>query len=90
MRYALALLAALGLAAPTFVDAHAGGTSPGQAAKGGEDRNGDGKVNGKDYAPGQMAGEEGAEDVNGDGKVNGKDFAPGQSDDGDGEGEGDV
>lgn len=77
MRYVLAILAAIGFASPAFAG-HADGVPPGQAAKGGVDRNEDGRTNGKDYAPGQSAAEDEATDINGDGRINGKDYAPGQ------------
>jgi hypothetical protein len=77
MRYILSTLAMLGFAAPGFA-AHDLGTPPGQAAATGVDRNLDGIINGKDYAPGQSAAEAAAVDNNGDGTINGQDYAPGQ------------
>ena len=77
MRYTLLIVAAFALAGPAFA-AHDVGTPLGQAAAGGVDRNHDGKINGKDYAPGQSAAEPAAMDNNGDGVINAKDYAPGQ------------
>ena len=68
MRYILSTLALLGLAAPAFA-AHDLGVPPGQAAATGIDRNRDGIINGKDYAPGQSAAEAAAVDNNGDGRM---------------------
>ena len=54
--------------------------APGQASKSlGWDINGDGKSNGKDFAPGQLADTFPGLDRNGDGTVNGKDHAPGKN-----------
>ena len=77
MRYTFLVIAAFALAVPAYA-AHDVGTPPGQAAAGGVDRNHDGKINGKDYAPGQSAAEDAAKDNNGDGVINAKDYAPGQ------------
>ncbi len=77
MRYVVLMLAGIGLATPVMA-AHDLGTPPGQAAATGIDRNKDGRINGKDYAPGQSAAEDAAVDNNGDGKINGRDYAPGQ------------
>jgi hypothetical protein len=77
MRYALPMLALIGLAGPVLA-AHDLGTPPGQAAAAGADRNQDGNTNGKDYAPGQSSAEAAAVDNNGNGKINGQDYAPGQ------------
>lgn len=77
MRYILSALAVIGLASPVFA-AHDIGTPPGKAAAVGIDRNGDGRTNGKDYAPGQSSAEAAAVDINGNGKINGQDYAPGQ------------
>lgn len=77
MRNTLLVIAAFAFAGPALA-AHDVGTPPGQAAAVGVDRNHDGKINGKDYAPGQSAAEPAAMDNNGDGVINAKDYAPGQ------------
>ena len=77
MRYILSTLAVIGLVGPVYA-AHDIGTPPGKAAAVGVDRNGDGKINGEDYAPGQTSAEPAAVDINGDGKINAQDYAPGQ------------
>lgn len=80
MRLILTTIAVITLAAPAAMAAHATGASPGQAAKGGIDRHGDGRINGEDYAPGKSAKEPDpmSIDRNGDGRKNGKDYSPGQ------------
>ena len=77
MRYVLLMLAVLG-STTAAIAGHDLGTPPGQAAAHGVDRNRDGNINGKDYAPGQSAAEAAAVDKNGNGKINGQDYAPGQ------------
>lgn len=77
MRFTFATLALLAIAGPALA-AHDVGTPPGQAAATGVDRNKDGMINGKDYAPGQSAAEPIARDNNGDGVINAQDYAPGQ------------
>lgn len=79
MRFIILMLVGFGFANPALAG-HDLGKPPGKAAETGIDRNGDGRINGKDYAPGQSAAEDAAVDINGDGKINGKDYAPGQID----------
>jgi hypothetical protein len=76
MRLILALLAAAGLASPVLAG-HASGEPPGHVAREGVDRNMDGTVNAKDYAPGQSAQAGDAADLDGNGSINGQDYAPG-------------
>lgn len=72
-------LAVLAMTATPVFAKHFDGNPPGQAAKDGADVNEDGRTNGRDYAPGQVAKDDAAPDKNNDGHTNGQDFAPGQN-----------
>lgn len=79
MRIFAPIIALLLASSPTFAG-HASGEAPGIAAQDGNDRHGDGRINGEDYAPGKSAKEPESmsTDRNNDGKRNGKDYSPGQ------------